>query len=82
MPDMYSLGIDGQNRIPIPGGRTHARGAALGACLYVDEREAFRSLKVEQIINPKPEGKAPLEEVYGNWKTELRLSKDFANNLC
>lgn len=47
MPDMYSLGIDGQNRIPIPGGRTHARGAALGAGLYVDEREAFRSLKVE-----------------------------------
>lgn len=48
-----------------------ARGAALGAGLYVDEREAFRSLKVEQIINPKPEWKAPLEEAYGNWKTEL-----------
>ncbi len=48
-----------------------ARGAALGAGLYKDRDEAFKSLYKIETVLPEPEMKAALEKNYENWKNEL-----------
>lgn len=48
-----------------------ARGAALGAGLYKDRDEAFKSLRKIETVLPEPEMKAALEKSYENWKNEL-----------
>ena len=48
-----------------------ARGAALGAGLYKSSDEAFSTLERLEAVEPDREWKAPLEEAYRNWKSEL-----------
>ncbi len=48
-----------------------ARGAALGAGIYKSSKEAFANLARLDVIEPAREWKAPLEEAYGKWKSEL-----------
>ena len=48
-----------------------ARGAALGAGLYKSSDEAFSTLERLEAVEPDREWKAPLEEAYQNWKSEL-----------
>lgn len=48
-----------------------ARGGALGAGFYASPEAAFENLTVEQTITPEPSWKAPLEEAYSLWKSEL-----------
>ena len=48
-----------------------ARGAALGAGLYSDASEAFASLELKSRIEPCPEWKSALEELYGSWRSYL-----------
>ena len=48
-----------------------ARGAALGAGIYKSAAEAFSNLAKLDTVEPAEEWKAPLEEAYGRWKSEL-----------
>ena len=48
-----------------------ARGAALGAGIYKSSKDAFATLARLDVIEPEQEWKAPLEEAYGRWKSEL-----------
>ena len=50
-----------------------ARGAALGAGLYKDRDEAFRSLTKLETVLPDPHSKEALESGYVNWKAELSV---------
>ena len=50
-----------------------ARGAALGAGLYVDREEAFRSLRCLEVVEPKAEDAEALEASYQAWKREVEL---------
>ncbi|MBR5877042.1 MAG: carbohydrate kinase [Alistipes sp.] len=50
-----------------------ARGAALGAGLYANREEAFRSLECLEVIEPKAEDQESLEKSYQAWKRELEL---------
>lgn len=50
-----------------------ARGAALGAGLYKDRDEAFRSLTKLETVLPDPHSKEVLESGYVNWKAELSV---------
>ena len=51
-----------------------ARGAALGAGIYADAAEAFATLTKVATVQPDPEWKAPLDEAYARWKSELENS--------
>ena len=51
-----------------------ARGAALGAGIYSDAAEAFATLTKVTTILPEPGLKAPLDEAYARWKSELENS--------
>ncbi len=44
-----------------------ARGAALGAGYYKDRNEAFESLKLQEVIEPKQEDISKLNEAYNRW---------------
>jgi xylulokinase len=46
-----------------------ARGAALGAGFYSNAKEAFSTLKVQQLVEPK--NNEPLNEAYDKWKEFL-----------
>lgn len=48
-----------------------ARGAALGAGFYNNEREAFETLCKEAVIGPEENSREALLEAYGKWKNEL-----------
>lgn len=48
-----------------------ARGAALGAGLYADRREAFASLECVERVDPDPGSAALLEACYRRWRGEL-----------
>ncbi|MBQ1226625.1 MAG: carbohydrate kinase, partial [Alistipes sp.] len=50
-----------------------ARGAALGAGLYADREEAFRSLRCLEVVEPKAEDAEALEASYQAWKREVEL---------
>lgn len=49
-----------------------ARGAALGAGIYKNREEAFRSLKKIRTIEPAAADRKVLEETYGAWLEELK----------
>src|SRR5574344_31709 len=51
-----------------------ARGAALGAGIYKSAEEAFATLTKLEVITPETAWAEPLEEAYGRWKEEVRLS--------
>ena len=51
-----------------------ARGAALGAGIYADVKEAFASLEKLDVIEPVQEWKDALESAYQAWKQELEKS--------
>lgn len=51
-----------------------ARGAALGAGIYSDVKEAFASLEKLDVIEPVQEWKDALESAYQAWKQELEKS--------
>ncbi len=48
-----------------------ARGAALGAGIYKSPKDAFASLVRLDAVEPTEGWKAPLEEAYARWKSEL-----------
>lgn len=48
-----------------------ARGAALGAGLYQDEDEAFRTLQCIERTCPEPSWASDLDAAYTNWKNNL-----------
>ncbi|MCQ2166718.1 MAG: carbohydrate kinase [Bacteroidales bacterium] len=48
-----------------------ARGAALGAGFYSDEKEAFATLATLETVVPATSWKEPLEQAYSAWKKEL-----------
>ncbi|MBQ0077009.1 MAG: carbohydrate kinase, partial [Bacteroidales bacterium] len=48
-----------------------ARGAALGAGFYSDEKEAFANLTTLETVVPAKTWKEPLEQAYSAWKKEL-----------
>lgn len=48
-----------------------ARGAALGAGFYSDEKEAFANLTTLETVIPAKTWKEPLEQAYSIWKKEL-----------
>lgn len=50
-----------------------ARGAALGAGLYANREEAFRSLRCLEVVEPKAEDAEALEQSYQAWKREVEL---------
>lgn len=50
-----------------------ARGAALGAGLYANREEAFRSLRCLEVVGPKAEDAEALEQSYQAWKREVEL---------
>ena len=49
-----------------------ARGAGLGAGIFRNESEAFRSLKLVQRIDPDPEKQEKYSTIYKNWKEKLQ----------
>ena len=49
-----------------------ARGAALGAGIYKNREEAFKSLRKLEVIEPNIDIKEVLEERYQEWKKELQ----------
>lgn len=49
------------------------RGAALGAGLYANREEAFRSLRCLEVVEPKAEDAEALEQSYQAWKREVEL---------
>ena len=51
-----------------------ARGAGLGANIYVNEDEAFASLKQLATIDPRADYDTPLLEAYDRWKSLLEHS--------
>ena len=48
-----------------------ARGAALGAGLYSSREEAFRSLRIVEVVEPNEEHAEALSSAYRRWKSEL-----------
>ena len=48
-----------------------ARGAALGAGIYKDAREAFSTLSKLETVEPEASWTPALEEAYGRWKLEV-----------
>ncbi len=48
-----------------------ARGAALGAGLYSSREEAFRSLRIVEVVEPNEEHAEALKSAYRRWKSEL-----------
>ena len=48
-----------------------ARGAALGAGLYKSREEAFASLKMLEVVEPKADEREALERAYQAWKRTL-----------
>ena len=50
-----------------------ARGGALGAGLYANREEAFRSLRCLEVIEPKEEDREALEKSYQAWKKEVEM---------
>ena len=50
-----------------------ARGAALGAGLYANREEAFRSLRCLEVVEPKAEDAEALVQSYQAWKREVEL---------
>lgn len=48
-----------------------ARGAALGAGIYKDHKEAFAGLRLQSVIEPDQELAATLQECYEEWRKQL-----------
>ena len=51
-----------------------ARGAALGAGLYKNREEAFASLTLQKVVEPKLEDKEALDVAYKKWLKTLNLT--------
>ncbi|MBQ8471400.1 MAG: carbohydrate kinase, partial [Alistipes sp.] len=49
-----------------------ARGGALGAGYYKSREEAFSSLQCLEVVEPKEEDRAALEEAYEAWKAAVK----------
>jgi xylulokinase len=49
-----------------------ARGAGLGAGIFESEKDAFRTLKLVQRIDPDPKKQEKYSTIYKNWKEKLQ----------
>jgi 2-dehydro-3-deoxy-D-arabinonate dehydratase len=69
--DMSSRSIEGENPLYLPQAKTYDRSAALGPCLYLDEKPLGKETEIEMIINRAGEAVFSGKTSLGQMKREL-----------